>query len=188
MSQLVGYARTSTVTQEASLEHQLRVLTEAGCQKVFSEQVSAVASDRPELERALDYVREGDVLVAAKLDRIARSVIDLSKIVETLQAKGVGLKVLGTDIDTTTPHGTLMLNMLGAFAAFERDLLLERQRAGIEKAKTLGKYKGRKPTARAKADEIRALAAQGMSKTEIAKKVGVGRSSVYRALSQAEGV
>ncbi len=185
MGQLVGYARTSTVDQEASFEHQQTKLKEAGCEKIFAEQVSAVSADREQFKRALDYVREGDVLVATKLDRIARSVTDLSNTVEYLKGRGVGLRILGTDIDTTTPHGSLMLNMLGAFAQFERDLLLERQRVGIAKAKADGKYKGRKPTAREQADRVLALSEQGVPKSEIAKRLGIGRSSVYRIIQDA---
>lgn len=188
MTQNIGYARTSTVDQEASFEHQKEELGKAGCQKVFAEQLSAVASERPELERAIDYLREGDVLVATRLDRLARSVIDLSTIVERLKAKGVGLRILGTNIDTTSANGELMLNMLAAFAQFERQLLLERQKVGIARAKAAGRYKGRKPTAREKADEVLELVGKGLPKTEIAKKVGIGRASVYRIISDAEEV
>ena len=183
-SQLIGYARTSTVDQEASYEHQRQELERAGCTKVFSEQVSAVSADRPELTAALDYVREGDVLIATRLDRIARSVRDLSEIVETLKAKGVGLRILGTPIDTTSATGELMLNMLGSFAQFERSLLLERQRIGIERAKLQGKYKGRKPTAMDKSEEVIKLVNEGVPKTEIAQRVGIGRASVYRIIRE----
>ena len=183
--QHIGYARTSTVDQDASFEHQRQELERAGCAKVFAEQVSAVASERPELERAIEYAREGDLLIACRLDRLARSVSDLSSIVDRLKSKGVGLRILGTEIDTTSATGELMLNMLGAFSQFERALLLERQKIGIEKAKAEGKYKGRKPTARAKAAEVRQLATEGVPKTEIAARLGIGRASVYRVLNEA---
>jgi hypothetical protein len=117
----VGYARASTSDQEAG------VLTAAGCEKVFSEQVSSVAQ-RPQLEAAVDYLRDGDVLVITKLDRLARSVAHLVAIGEQLEAKGVALKVLDQAIDTSTPTGRLMFNMLGSIAQFERELMLERQR------------------------------------------------------------
>ena len=184
-AQLIGYARTSTIDQEASYEHQRQELERAGCTRVFAEQVSAVSADRPELAAALDYVRGGDVLVATRLDRIARSVRDLSEIVETLKRKGVGLRILGTPIDTTSATGELMLNMLGAFSQFERSLLLERQRIGIEKAKADGRYKGRKPTAMEKSGQVMELVRQGVPKTEIAKRVGIGRASVYRIIDEA---
>ena len=123
----VGYARASTIDQEAGFEAQLKALTAAGCEKVFSEQVSSVAQ-RPQLEAALDYLREGDALVVTKLDRLARSVAHLVAIGERLDSKGVMLKVLDQAIDTSTPTGRLMFNMLGSIAQFERELMLERQR------------------------------------------------------------
>ena len=113
----IGYARTSTIEQEASFEAQRMQLTVAGCDKVFCEQVSAVSPEREQLEAALDYAREGDVLVVTKLDRLARSVPHLCEIGQRLDAKGVGLKVLDQAIDTTTPTGRLMFNMLGAIAS-----------------------------------------------------------------------
>ena len=123
----VGYARASTIDQEAGFQAQLKALTAAGCEKVFSEQVSSVAQ-RPQLEAALDYLREGDALVVTKLDRLARSVAHLVAIGERLDSKGVTLKVLDQAIDTSTPTGRLMFNMLGSIAQFERELMLERQR------------------------------------------------------------
>jgi DNA invertase Pin-like site-specific DNA recombinase len=182
--QMVGYARTSTVEQEAGLEGQKRDLLAAGCQKLFSEQASSVAL-RPELVRALDYVREGDTLVVTKPDRLARSTADLLAIVQSLEAKGVALLVLsmgGQAVDTRTSTGKLLLTMLGAIAEFERNLMLERQREGIAKAKAEGRYQGRAPTARAKAEEVRKLHADGVGATEIAKRLQIGRASVYRAL------
>jgi DNA invertase Pin-like site-specific DNA recombinase len=108
---IVGYARTSTIEQEAGFEAQLKQLKAAGCEKVFSEQVSAVAATREQLEAALDFVREGDVFVCCKLDRLARSVPHLCG--ARLEAKGVALKVLDQAIDTSTPTGRLMFNLLG---------------------------------------------------------------------------
>jgi DNA invertase Pin-like site-specific DNA recombinase len=186
--QMVGYARTSTVEQEAGLMAQERDLTAHGCTKVFSERVSSVAK-RDQLEAALDYVREGDVLVVTKPDRLARSTADLLNIVGRLEAKGVALRVLsmgGQVVDTMTATGKLMLTMLGAIAAFERDLMLERQREGIAKAQAEGRYQGRAPTARNQAEEVRKLHAEGMRPTDIAKRLRIGRSSVYRALGGAE--
>jgi DNA invertase Pin-like site-specific DNA recombinase len=176
---LVGYARASTIDQEAGFQAQMKALTAAGCEKVFSEQVSSVAH-RPQLEAALDYLRNGDVLVVIKLDTLARSVAHLVAIGEQLEAKGVALKVLDQAIDTSTPTGRLMFNMLGSIAQFERELMLERQREGIARAKAEGKYKGRKPTAKAKTPEIKRLIADGIRPTAIAKRLGISRASVYR--------
>jgi DNA invertase Pin-like site-specific DNA recombinase len=182
---IVGYARTSTTDQKAGLEAQLRDLRTAGCTKIFHEEVSSVAARRQELERALDYVREGDVLVVTKLDRLARSVADLVAITARLKEKGVGLKVLAIDLDTSSPTGKLMLNLLGSIAEFERDLMLDRQREVIAKAKAEGKYKGRAPTARSKAEDVVRLRREGMAPMEIVKAIGISRASVFRILKEA---
>ena len=179
---IVGYARTSTTDQTAGLEAQLRDLKAARCHRIFKEQLSSVDTTRPELERALDYVREGDTLVVTKLDRLARSMTHLVEITGKLKAKGVELKVLALSLDTSTPTGKLMLNLLGSIAEFERELMLERQREGIAKAKAEGKYKGRAPTARRKAADVRRLRAEGKTVEAIVKELGISRSSVFRAL------
>jgi DNA invertase Pin-like site-specific DNA recombinase len=176
----IGYARTSTIEQEAGLEAQLRDLT--SCDKVFQEKVSSVAK-RQELESAIEFIREGDTLVVTKLDRLARSTRHLMEIVETLKDKNAHLSILNLGIDTNTPTGKLMLTMLGGVAEFEREIMLERQREGIVKAKGLGKYKGRQPTAKRKLDQIMALNKEGIGATKIAKELGVSRSSVYRLLA-----
>jgi len=179
----VGYARTSTLTQEAGLEAQVRDLKAEGCSKVFQEQVSSVdVVGRKQLAEALEYVREGDTLVVTKLDRLARSVVHLMTIVEELKAKGVALRIMDQGIDTGSANGKLILSIFGAVAEFERDCMLERQREGIAKAKAEGKYMGRKPTAQAKAQEVQALQAEGVGATEIAKRLGIGRASVYRII------
>ncbi len=179
---LVGYARTSTVEQVAGYEAQLKALAAAGCEKVLKEQVSSVAK-RGQLAAAMEFIREGDTLVVTKLDRLARSVADLLRINATLDAKGAHLKVLDLSVDTSNATGKLLFTMVGAIAEFERALMLERQREGIAKAKADGKYKGRKPTARAKTAEIMALRRQGVSPNKIAVDLGVGRSSVFRILA-----
>jgi DNA invertase Pin-like site-specific DNA recombinase len=181
---LIGYARTSTTDQLAGLEAQLRDLQAAGCEKIFSERVSSVV-ERAELDHALQFVRDGDTLVVTKIDRLARSTIRLWEIVGGLDQKGVGLRVLnlgGEVVDTKSATGKLILTIFAGFAQFEREMMLERQREGIAKAKVEGVYKGRKPTARAKGDDARRLAAEGRTPTEIAKALGIGRASVYRAL------
>lgn len=181
---LIGYARTSTLDQKASIEAQLKELQQAGCEKVFAEQVSSVdVTRREQLALALDFIREGDSLVVAKLDRLARSVAHLLSIVDQLNRKGASLRVLNLSIDTSTPTGKLMLTMLGGIAQFEREIMLERQREGIAKARAEGKYKGRIPTARAKEAEVMRLKAEGLGATEIAKRLNIGRASVYRVLA-----
>jgi DNA invertase Pin-like site-specific DNA recombinase len=181
---LVGYARTSTVEQEAGLDAQVRDLAAAGCERTFAERVSSIGR-RAELEAAIAFMRKGDALVVTKPDRLARSVTDLLGIVERLEAKGVALRVLsmgGTEVDTRHPTGRLMLTMLGAVAEFERALMLERQREGIAKAKAEGKYQGRAPTAQRQAEKVRQMKTEGMRPTEIARHLGIGRASVYRIL------
>jgi DNA invertase Pin-like site-specific DNA recombinase len=181
---LVGYARTSTVEQEAGLEAQERDLRAAGCGKVFAERVSSVAK-RVQLDAALEFAREGDTLAVTKLDRLARSVADLLSIVARLDAKGLALRVLsmgGQSVDTCTATGKLMLTMLGAVAEFERGLMLERQREGIANAKAEGKYRGRVPTAQRQAEDVRQLKAEGVRPVDIARRLGIGRASVYRIL------
>lgn len=178
----VGYARTSTLHQAAGLDAQLRQLQALGCDKIFSEQVSSVV-DRGRLSAALEYVREGDTLVVTKLDRLARSVVHLLEITAAPKRKGVALKIVDVGVDTSTPTGRLFLNIVGSIAEFEREIMLERQREGIAAAKAEGKYKGRAPTARRKAEQIRELVARGVSKVEIAQRLGVGERSVYRMLA-----
>ena len=182
---LVGYARTSTKDQKYSLEAQIEQLTQAGCGKYYQEQVSSVDAKREQLEIALDFIREGDVLVVTKLDRLARSVADTVDIQNRLEEKKAGLKILDMQIDTTTPTGKLQFNLFAAIAQFEREVMLERQRVGIEKAKTEGKYKGRKPLSTKKKDEIKQLLAdKTMTKSAIAEKVKVGIATVYRVKSE----
>lgn len=181
---IIGYARVST--SEQSLEAQLGQLRVAGVERVYEEKVSGVKKDRPELAAMLDYVRESDTVIVTKLDRIGRSTRHLLEIVDILQSKGVEFKVLNINLDTSTPTGKLMLTMLAAVAAFERDMMLERQREGILIAKNAGKYKGRQPTARAKTPEVLSLVASGVKKTEIARRLGIGVASVYRILQTAD--
>jgi DNA invertase Pin-like site-specific DNA recombinase len=162
----------------------LRDLKGAGCKKLFQEQVSSVGP-RKQLDAALDFCREGDTLVVTKLDRLARSVTHLGKILEHLTEKGVALRILSMGVDTGTPTGKLMLNVMASVAQFEREMMLERQREGIAKAKGEGKYKGRKPTARARADKVIALRAQGLSMDAIATRLGIGKGSVVRLIKAA---
>ena len=183
---LVGIARTSTLDQQAGLEAQVRDLQAFGCEEVYQEQVSSVC-ERPQLDAAIKSLRKGDKLVVTKLDRLARSVRHLGELLETLEAKGAGLVILsmgGQQIDTTTATGKMMLNVMASVAQFEREMMLERQKEGIAKAKSEGKYTGRKPTAMAKRDAVMALVKTGMPKTKIAEQVGISPASLYRILAK----
>jgi DNA invertase Pin-like site-specific DNA recombinase len=143
---------------------------------------------REQLSAALDFVREGDTLVVTKIDRLARSTADLLGIVAKLEAKQVALRVLdfgGSEVDTRSPTGRMLLTMFGAVAEFERAIMLERQRAGIAKAKAEGRYRGRAPTARAKALKVRELRATGMGASAIATALSISRASVYRIIGAA---
>lgn len=183
---MIGYARTSTIEQVAGLDAQIRDLKSAGCEErdIYREQVSSVAAERVELELVLKRIlRPGDVLVVAKLDRLARSTADLLAIVQRIQGAGATLKVLDSPIDLTTPVGGLILTIIGAVAQFEREIMLARQREGIAKAAAEGKYKGRKPTVQNQADEIRRLHAEGVKNADIARQLGIHRSGVGRVLA-----
>ncbi len=181
---IVGYARTSTTDQMAGLESQQRDLEAAGVERVFSEQTSSVGP-RKALEEVLEFIRRDDVLTVTKLDRLARSVRDLVQIVDRVERKGASLRILAMGLDTSTSAGRLMLNVFGSVAQFERKVMLERQREGISKAQREGKYRGRKPTAKAKADDVRRLAADGSKREDIAEQLGIGVASVYRILADA---
>ena len=179
----IGYGRTSTADQVAGLKAQCRDLEGAGCTRIFTEQVSSVAK-REQLEAALDYLRDGDVLVVTKLDRLARSMRDLLDILARIKAKGAELKIIDMNLDTSTATGELILQVIGGIAQWERATMLERQREGIATAKAEGKYRGRAPTAMAKAKEVKAMIAEGRNPTQIARSLGIGRSSVYRILGK----
>jgi DNA invertase Pin-like site-specific DNA recombinase len=180
---IVGYARTSTVCQIAGFEAQLKELQAAGCEKIFREQVSSVAV-RAQLQAALEFVREGDVLVVTKLDRLVRSVAELMVIIQAMDQKQVGMRILNLGMDTRTPTGKLMLTVLGGVAQFEREMMLERQLEGIAKAQAAGKYRGRKPIAMERQAEVRRLAATGMAKARIALELKIGEATVYRILAR----
>ena len=146
---LIGYARTSTTDQQAGFDAQLVELETYSCERIFKEQVSAVAS-RGELDKAIDMLRDGDKLVVTKLDRLARNVMHMGELLQQIEAKGAGLVILslGSEtVDTTTATGKLILNMMVSVAQFEREMMKERQVEGIKRAKAEGKYKGRVPTA-----------------------------------------
>jgi DNA invertase Pin-like site-specific DNA recombinase len=163
----------------------VRDLKGVGAEKVFSEQVSSMAQ-RDALRACLDFLREGDVLVVTKPDRLARSTVELLTIQADLTKRGIGLLILsigGEKLDTRNPTSKLMLTVLAGVAMWEREIMLERQREGIARAAAEGKYKGRKPTARAKSDKVVELAAAGRTRDAIAKELGISLASVYRLLA-----
>ena len=157
-------------------------LVAAGCEKLFAEKESGTSTDkRTALADALDFIREGDIFMVTRIDRLARSVADLEAIVATVKAKAAYLRAVEQPIDTSTPAGTAFLQMLGVFAQFETALRKDRQAEGIAKAKAEGRYKGRVPTVDVSA--VRAMSAEGTRPVDIARRLGIGRASVYRALT-----
>ena len=174
-----GYARVSSSSQK--LTTQLDALTAAGCETIRQEKVSGTSiQGRDELNILLDFLREGDELVVTRIDRLARSIRDLQNIVYDLDKRGVTLSATEQPIDTRTSAGKCFLDMLGVFGEFETNLRKERQMEGIAKAKERGVYKGRKPSV--DVEKVKALKAEGLGASAIAKEMGIGRASVYRAL------
>lgn len=176
----IGYARCST--QNQSLDAQLEQLT--NCTKIFKEKLSGGKYDRPELNRAIDYLREGDSLVVTKLDRLARSLTDLHKLVAEIEAKGASLNILNQSIDTSTSSGKLMFSMLGAFAEFERDLINERVQEGLDRAKAkgvkLGKPRQISTSKRKRIVQLVEDENSSLTKQEIADMIGCSRNQVYK--------
>src|ERR1051325_9858147 len=183
MMPVVGYARVSSNGQDLTV--QLEKLEKAGCHKVFKEKRSGVDAGRPELRRCLEYLREGDTLLVTKIDRLARSTSDLYRIISLLADKGVAFKVVDDPtIDTTNRTGKLVMGILALIAEFENDIRRERQQDGINRAKAEGVRFGRKPTVSVELrDEIRAMKAEGVTISEIARRTEVSRASIYRALT-----
>src|ERR1700722_10465631 len=173
----IGYARVSTTDQDLTL--QVDKLKAAGCDVIRQEKASGTSTEkRKELQTVLDFIREGDMLLITRVDRLARSIADLQDIVRTLKAKGAALKAIEQPIDTSTAAGKCFLDMLGVFAEFETNLRRERQLEGIAKAKAAGVYKGRAPSI--DPDQVRKMKADGISITGIADALGIARISVYR--------
>lgn len=179
---LVGYARVSTQDQKPAL--QLDALKAAGCEKVFREKASGAQRDRPQLAAAVDYMREGDTLVVWKLDRLARSMKQLIETVEGLEDQGIGFRSLTEAIDTTTPGGKLVFHVFGALAEFERSIIRERTRAGLDAAKARGRTGGRpKKLTDADLKAARAmLSDEDFTVNEVAKRIGISPATLYRYL------
>lgn len=179
MSSLIGYARVSTFDQDT--DTQVKRLRAAGCKTIRTEKVSGKSREtRQELATVLDFMREGDTLVVVKLDRLGRDTRDVLNIVHELEAKGAKLRVLEPAISTDGPMGKVVLTVLGMVAEMELGFIRERQRAGIEAAKTKGVYKGR--PAKLDWDRIKALHAEGKGPTEISKAIGCSRGMIYKVL------
>jgi DNA invertase Pin-like site-specific DNA recombinase len=176
---IIGYARVSTTDQ--NLELQEAALRAAGCDLIRAEKRSGTTTaGREELRTVLDFLRAGDILMVTRIDRLARSIGDLQDIVRTVKARGASLRATEQPIDTSTAAGKCFLDMLGVFAEFETNLRKERQLEGIADAKARGVYQGRKPSI--DPAQVKALRAQGMGASGIAKALKIGRASVYRAL------
>lgn len=186
MGERVGYQRVSTVDQSTA-----RQLDGVAVDKIFIDKASGKDANRPELSRALEYLREGDTLVVHSMDRLARNLEDLRRIVRELTCNGVKIEFLKeclTFAGDDSPMNTLLLSMLGAVAEFERSMILERQREGIALAKAAGRYKGRKASLTAtQVDELRARLAGRESVTSLAKKFGVSRQTVYNYAGREPG-
>ncbi|MEH6956769.1 recombinase family protein [Neobacillus drentensis] len=191
---LIGYARVSTVGQENGLETQKHLLEEAGCKRIFFEKVTGTSTTkRNELKEAIQFLDKGDTLIVTKIDRLARSIIDLNKIVKELNIKGVNVRFLKENIEFQAGENnnslqTLLFNILGSFAQFERDIIVERTGEGRERAKKQGKHMGR-PSQDKKAIQ-KALKlygereANGLSVNDIAKMTNVPRSTIYAELKK----
>jgi DNA invertase Pin-like site-specific DNA recombinase len=180
---IVGYARTSTTDQVAGYEDQIAHLTRLEVEKVFAEQASAVGR-RPQLEACLDFLRDGDTLIVTRLDRLCRSTAHFCEVFDRLERKGAKIRVLDLGIDTSSPTGRMVAEIVVAVAGFERRLLLERQKVGIAAAKAEGRYKGRAPTAQRRFGEVLDLHRAGLRADEIAIRLAISRSSVFRALRE----
>lgn len=183
----IGYARVSTVEQEMAL--QLDALRAAGCDRIFEDRASGAKTDRRGLAQALAFVREGDVLVTWKLDRLARSLPHLIETVNQLEKSGAGLQSLTEAIDTTTPGGRLIFHVFGALAQFERDLIRERTRAGLSAAASRGRRGGRKPVVTAeKLVRAKVLIAKGLTVREATSRLKIGKTALYDALIPKTGI
>jgi DNA invertase Pin-like site-specific DNA recombinase len=181
---MIGYARVSTQDQNLSL--QLDALQAAGCKPIYEDRASGAKANRPGLAAAIAYVRDEDVLVVWKLDRLGRSLTHLIDTVTALEARGVGLRSLTEAIDTTTPGGRLIFHVFGALGQFERDLIRERTRAGIAAAASRGRKGGRKPSMNdEKLRRARALLELGLTVREAATRLKVGKTALYAALAPA---
>ncbi|EAM8425558.1 recombinase family protein [Salmonella enterica] len=183
---LIGYARVSTAEQDTAL--QTDALRKTGCERIFEDTVSGAKTDRPGLTAALAWLRDGDVLVVWRLDRLGRSMVHLIETITELESKGVGFRSLTESIDTTTPGGLLIFHVFGALGQFERDLIRERTRAGLAAAASRGRKGGRKPVVTAdKLQRAREYIATGLNVREAASRLRVSKTALYAALQNGSG-
>ncbi|HHL20336.1 MAG TPA: recombinase family protein [Aliiroseovarius sp.] len=183
----IGYARVSSHGQ--NLDTQIEKLEAFGCEKIFQEKRSGAArAGRAAVNAALEFCREGDVLVITRLDRLARSMFDLQEITRTLERKGVDFIVLDQNIDTTTPAGRLTFHLLGAVAEFERDLIAERRNEGIARARAKGVKFGRKPKlSGGQLEELRAAHRAGEARQALMQRFGISKTTFYRLVGKKSG-
>nr|WP_181715764.1 recombinase family protein [Chryseobacterium sp.]QJS06489.1 MRS system resolvase [Chryseobacterium sp.] len=178
---LIGYARVSTQVQDNAI--QIEALKKMGCEMIFEEIISGGRWDRPKLQELLNFIRKGDTIVVWKLDRLSRSLKDLLFIMEQIEIKEAGFKSLTESIDTTTSAGKMMMQMVGVFAEFERNMLKERTKRGLEYAKGQGRFGGRKPKLKpVQTEEIIKLSKKGKSASELAELFNVHKATIYRVL------
>ena len=183
---LLGYARVSK-SEDQETAPQIRALKKAGCKKIFEEAASGGRWDRPELHKLLDQFRAGDTLVVWKLDRLSRSLKDLLVILERIEAAGGKFRSLTESIDTSGPAGRMMMQMLGSFAEFEREMIRERTRAGLREARTKGRIPGRKPkiTVEQRKEIVAAVISGRKTAAEMARLFNIHRATISRFISQA---
>lgn len=184
---LIGYARVSTLEQNEDL--QTDALRKAGCERIYTDHASGAKASRPELDRMLDMLREGDVVAVWKLDRLGRSVQNLTDLMALLQGRGIGFRSLTEQMDTTTPGGVMVFNIFAALAQFERDLIRERTRAGLKAARARGRNGGRprKLSSRDVAMVRQLYDSRTVTAKEIADRFHVSRSTIYKALERDTG-
>lgn len=176
---LIGYARVST--QDQNLDLQIQALTQAGCQKIFDDKISGSRAERPGLAKALEMLREGDTLVVWKLDRLGRSVKNLVDLVGDLYKRGIQFKSLTDAIDTGTTSGRFFFHVMASLAEMERELTVERTRAGLEVARQLGRKGGRKrQMTDSKIESAKKLLSNGVPPRDVAKNLGVSVPTLYR--------
>ena len=179
----IGYARVSTKREGESLEAQREVLEAAGCDKVFTDEISGARSSRPGLDEALAYMREDDVLVVTRLDRLGRSVLDTLKTIDDLAKRGVAVVLLDPELDTRSKEGKLMVTIMSGLAEWERSLLIERTREGVAHARAQGRIAGPKPKlSPEQVEAVKAAASGGQTIAAIARSFKVSRPTIYRAL------
>lgn len=183
---LIGYARVSTDDQ--SLDDQRRTLEQAGAERLFEDKASGAVYNRPELDRAIDQLRDGDVFIVIRLDRVSRSLLDTLRIIRRIEASGAGFRSLTEQIDTTSAAGRMMMQMIGAFAEYERQIIRERVKSGVENARKNGRHPGKRPALN---DQQRRIAVdlvldKGETISNVARTFKVSHSTVSRVVTQAK--